>query len=191
MFIDNDDNVYFSTQDANVRNIIKTYLTEQKNYPYEITDAENYGRSLVFYYTKDVFIWASRSDWADRNSLTSFSMRDMKTGEDIGDCGIYKEAGLYKDENLLLSATIIDTGYDIKQGVCLYERGAPNFTYVDLTPELVSSETLFNDPEGRNLRANIKDVNVDKRTLVVDVYDEEKKDAEGNHPYKRSIEVSY
>jgi hypothetical protein len=191
LFIDNDDNAYFSTQDDNVRNIIRTHLTEQEKYPYEITDAWNYGHALVYYYTKDGFIAAQRDDWADRNSLSSFAMHDMKTGEQISDCSIFAEAGLYRDSDLLLSATYTDHGNVMRAGACLYERGAPNFTFIDLTSELGPTESLFDDPDGRDLRAAVKGVNTNERTFVVDVYDEGKRDLEGRHPYKRSMEVSY
>lgn len=189
LFIDNDDNAYFSTHDPIVRNIIETYLAE-KEYPYD-TDAEMYGNALVYYYTKDRFIAAWRHDWADRNSLSSFAMHDVKTGEWISDCTIFRDAGLYRDSDLLLSVTHIDDGNTVRKGACLYERGASNFVFIDLTSKLLPTEDLFNDPTGGRLKAAIREVDTNARTFVVDVFDTEREDAEGGYARKRSIEVSY
>ncbi len=191
LFIDNEDNEYFSTKDANVKNIIKTYLTKQKEYPYGLTDAQNYGSTLVYYYTRDVFIAAGVGDWRDRNSPLGFSLYNMKTGQQISSCVIYSQAGFYKNNDLLLSVSYIDNGTVMKYGACLYQRRSANFTFIDLTSKLGANETLFNDPAGRSLKATIKDVDTQKKTFVVDVNDMTKKDADGNYVYKRSIKVSY
>ena len=189
LFIDNQDNNYFSTKDANVRNIIKTYLSKEKDYPYEITDAQNYGLSLVYFYNQDVFIAAEKHSF--EGGITAFVMHDMKTGQKISDCIIFANAGLYKDTDLLLSVSFIDNGVSPKFGACLYERGAPNFTFIDLTPKLSATETFFSDPAGRDLKANIQDVDTQKKTFTVDVYDTGKKDQAGNYVFRRSLEVSY
>lgn len=190
LFIDNQDSEYFSTHDANVRNIIKTYLTRGKDYPYEIPDAEKYGETLVYYYTKENFIVAGLYYWANLNNIDAFTMYGTKTGKPMNSCLIYAQAGLYKDPDLLLSASFTDNGVDMKQGVCFYNRGAPNFTFVDLTPQLAQNETLFDDSAGRNLHASLRKVDNDQ-SVIVDVYDTSKVDVKGNYVYKRSIKVGY
>jgi len=187
LFIDNLDSGYFSTTDANVKKIVQAYLTNQDTK----TDSDKYGYSLVYYYTQDAFIVERLFSSTDRNSVSEFTMYDMKTGKAASDCFIYAHAGLYKDADLLLSASYKDNGVDMKQGACLYERGAPNFTFIDLTSKLATDETLFNDPAGQNLHANTKNVDAQKKTFVVDVYDTTKKDGDGNYAYKRSVAVSY
>lgn len=186
LFIDNLDSGYFSTTDANVKKIVEAYLTK----PEAKTDSDKYGNSLVFYYNKDVFVTAELSSATDRNSVTAFVMHDMKTGKPMFDCLIYSQAGLYKDTDLLLSASYTDNGVDMKQGVCFYNRGAPNFTFVDLTPQLAKNETLFDDPAGRNLHASLRKVDNDQ-SVIVDVYDTSKVDVKGNYAYKRSVKVGY
>lgn len=187
LFIDNLDSGYFSTTDANVKKIVQAYLTQ----PEAKRDSDKYGSSLVFYYTKDVFIAEGLFSPTDRNSLSGFAMYDMKAGQQISSCIIYSQAGLYKDNDLLLSVSYEDNGASMKFGACLYERGALNFTFIDLSSKLAANEILFNDPAGRNLKANIKDIDTQKKTFAVDVYDTTKKDGGGNYAYKRSIEVSY
>lgn len=187
LFIDNLDSGYFSTTDANVKKIVQAYLTK----PDAKTDSDKYGYSLVYYYNKDVFITEELFSPTDRNSVSGFAMYDMKTGKPISNCLIYAQAGLYKDTDLLLSVSYKDNGVSMKFGACLYERGTPNFAFIDLTSKLGANETLFSDPAGRNLHANIKDVDTQKKIFAVDVYDTTKKDAAGNYAYKRSIEVSY
>lgn len=193
LFIDNQDNEYFSTHDANVRNIIEKYIVPQ--YIGAKTDAEKYGQSLIYYYTKDNFIAANLYNWADQSNINAFTMYDMKTGKPISECNILARAGMYKDSDILLSASYIDNGTSMKLGACLYERGAPNFKFIDLTPQLSSTETLFADPAGQDLRAMITHIDKEKRTFLVDVYDNTIKDASGavvpGYKYKRSIEVSY
>ena len=193
LFIDNQDNEYFATHDANVRNIIKTYPSDL--YPNAKTDAEKYGSKLVYYYTKENFIAAELYNWSELNNINAFTMYEMKTGKPISECNILGRAGLYKDSDLLISATYIDNGTSMKQGACLYERGTTNFKFIDLTSQLSSTETLFIDPAGQDLRAMIRDVDKQKRTFLVDVYDNTIKDASGTqvfgYKYKRSIEVSY
>lgn len=188
VFIDNIDSGYFSTTDENVKKIVRAYLTK----PEAKTDSDKYDSSLVFYYTKNVFIAAELYSSTDRSSVSAFIMHDMKTGKPIADCNILAQAGLYKDNDLLLSATYKDNGI---QGVCLYERGTPNFKFIDLTPQLSSTETLFADPAGQDLRAMINHVDEQKRTFLIDVYDNTIKNASGavvpGYKYKRSIEVSY
>ena len=166
---------------------MQAYLTQ----PEAKRDSDKYGSSLVFYYTKDVFTKAELFSSTDRNSVSAFVMYDMKTGKPMNGCLIYAQAGLYKDTDLLLSASFTNNGVDMKQGACFYERGMPNFTFIDLSSKLGANETLFNDPAGRNLKANIKDVDTHKKTFAVDVYDTTKKDGNGNYAYKRSIEVFY
>lgn len=191
LFIDNQDNEYFATKDANVRNIIKTYLTRGKDYPYELTDAEKYGERLVYYYTKENFMVAELYYWANINNIDVFSMYDTKTGQQISECSIYAQAGLYKDSDFLLSASSMDVPPNAKEGACLYERGAPNFTFIDLSSKLGATETLFSDPTGQTLKANVRNVDTQNKTFTVDVYDTINKDASGNYAYKRSIEISY
>lgn len=188
LFINNQDNEYFSTHDANVRNIIKAYLSDLYINPK--TDAEKYGNKLVYYYTKDNFIVAGLYYWANLNNIDAFAMYDMKTGKPMSSCLIYAQAGLYRDPDLLLSASFTDNGVDMKQGVCFYNRGAPNFTFVDLTPQLAKNETLFDDPAGRNLHASLRKVDNDQ-SVIVDVYDTSKVDVKGNYAYKRIIKVGY
>lgn len=187
LFIDNQDNEYFSTHDANVRNIIQTYLTRGKDYPYELMDAEKYGNTLVYYYTKENFIVAGLYYWANLNNIDAFTLYNTKTGKPISECNILAQAGLYKDSDLLLSVSHKDNGV---QGVCFYNRGAPNFTFVDLTPQLAKNETLFDDPMGRNLHASLRKVDNDQ-SIIVDVYDTSKVEVKGNYAYKRSIKVGY
>jgi hypothetical protein len=184
LFIDNLDSGYFSTTDANVKKIIQAYLTNQD----AKTDSDKYGYSLVYYYTNNVFITEGLFSPTDRNSVSAFVMYDMKTGKPISECNILAKAGLYKDADLLLSVSYLDNG---KQGACLYERGTPNFTFIDLTSKLSSTEILFNDPAGRNLHADIKGVDTQKKTFAMGVYDTTKKDADGNYAYKRSLTISY
>lgn len=188
LYIDNLDSGYFSTTDTNVKKIVQAYLTN----PNAKTDADRYGNSLVFYYNKNVFVTAELFSATDRNSVSAFVMHDIKTGKQMFGCLIYPRAGFYKDADLLLSASFTDNGVDMKQGACLYERGAPDFTFIDLTSKLGVNEALFNDPAGRNLHAEIKNVDTQKKTFAIDVYDTTKKDGDGNYAYKRSIEeISY
>ena len=187
LFIDNLDSGYFSTTDANVKKIVQAYLTK----PEAKTDSDKYGSSLVFYYNNDVFITTELFSPTDRNSISAFVMHDMKTGKPIFNCIIYARSGLYKDADLLLSVSFIDNGVTPKFGACLYQRGAVNFSFIDLTPKLSAMETLFSDPTGRDLKAGIKNVDTQKKTFSVDVYDTSKKDQSGNYVYKRSLEVSY
>jgi hypothetical protein len=186
LFIDNLDSGYFSTTDPNVKNIVLAYLAK----PEAKTDSDKYGGSLVFYYTKNAFIREELVSSTDRDSVSAFTMYDMKTGKPISDCSIYAHAGLYKDSDLLLSASFSD-GASPKNGVCFYQRGAPNFTFIDLTSRLASTETLFNDPSGRNLNASIRDVDTQGKTFTIAVYDTTRKDADGNYAYTRGIEVAY
>lgn len=186
LFIDNQDNEYFSTQDANVRNIIQTYIAPQ--YLNAKTDAMKYGNSLIYYYTKDNFIAAGLYNWSDLNNISGFSMFDAKTGKLMSECDILGAAGLYKDADFLISVSYKDNGI---QGICFYDRGAPNFTFVDLTPQLAKDETLFDDPMGRNLHASLRNVDTHDQSVLVDVYDTTKRDAKGNYAYKRSIKVGY
>ncbi len=197
LFINNGDNNYFSTHDANVRNIIEAYLANHEDrhpdgYP-DPTAADIYGRSLVYYFTDDVFIEAWKNTWD--GAVVAYELRDIQSGQIVSDCVIYAESGLYKDEDVLLSVSytgsFLNYPPDAKPGVCLYERGAPNFTFIDLSSKLTSTETLFNDVMGQILTASIKDVDTQKRTFAVDVYDTTKTDVDGNYAYKRSIEVSY
>lgn len=187
LFIDNTDNDYFSTKDANVKGIINAYLTNPAQIA-DPTDAQKYGSSLIYYYDSNAFIAAEKSDAANNASVTAFTMRNIKTGQRINDCNIYTSAGLYKDSDLLLSVSSEDNG---KFGVCMYKRGDPNFSFIDLSSQLSSTETLFSDPAGQNLKAGIKNVDTQKKTFSVDVYDTSKKDANGAYVYKRSLEVSY
>lgn len=189
LFIDNQDSEYFATQDANVRNIINAYLAGLYLNPR--SEAEKYGNNLVYYYTKDNFIVGGLSYWANINDIQSFVMYDMKTGQPISPCYIYGQAGLYKDANLLLSVSHTEQEPDAKNGICFYVRGAPNFNFIDLTPQLGANETLFKDPTGQSLAATVKDVDTKNQTFSVEVYDTTKKGADGNYAYKRSIELSF
>lgn len=187
LFINSQDNGYFSTTDANVKKVVQAYLIK----PEAKTDSDKYGSSLVFYYTKDVFIKAELFSSTDRNSISGFTMHDMKSGKQISPCYIFPQAGLYKDNDLLLSVSYTEPVPGAKNGVCFYERGASNFTFIDLTSKLSTDEILFSDPTGQSLKANIKDIDTKKKTFAVDVYDTTKKDRSGNYIYKRSIEISY
>lgn len=189
-FIDTTDSDYFSTKDENVKNIIKTHLAKQKEYPYKITDTQNYGYTQVYYYTKDSFIVGGKIDPANIN-VAGYDMYDMKTGQKINECAIYTNAGFYRDKDLLLSVSFKDNGVDIKYGACLYKRGNVNFAFLDVSSKLDQTETIFSDPAGQNLKAVIKNVNTQNKTFVVDVYDTTKKGLDNNYIYKRSVEVSY
>lgn len=188
LFIDNQDNSYFSTKDANVKKIIETHLAGQYQ-PNATTDAEKYGYSVVYFYNKDIFIAGEKH--SPDGLVTAFVSHELKTGEKIGDCTIFANAGLYKDNDLLLSVTYKDNGVDMEQGACLYQRGESNFKFIDLSSKLSESETLFSDPLGQSLAAYIRNVDTQEKTFEVDVYDTGNKDAEGNYVFKRSIEVSY
>jgi hypothetical protein len=187
LFIDNLDSGYFSTTDQNVKRIVQAYLTD----PNAKTDSDKYGYSLVFYYTKEVFIAEGLFSPTDRDSVSGFSMRDMRTGKEIGECDIYAQAGLYKDSDLLVSVSYVGEPPYAKTGVCLYERGTPNFTFIDLASKLSSGETLFSDPTGQNLRASMKKVDTQKKAFAVSVYDTAKKGPNGDYAYKRSIEAFF
>lgn len=187
LFIDNQDNNYFSTSDLNVRNIVKTHLAKGEDYPYEITDAERYGHKLVFYYTKDVFVVAEKNSWDA--PVVAFAMNSMKTGEKISVCSIFAEAGLYKSEDILVSASFLNNGDT--QGVCLYERGEANFAFINLDAELSPTETFFNDPTGQRLSAGIKNVDINKNTLLLDVYDRSRVGRDGNYAHNRILKVIY
>lgn len=188
-FIEGEDNNYFATRDANVRNIIRTYLTNPTGFT-DPTDAQKYGFTLIYYYNKDNFIVAEKTDPVS-NVIMGFTMYNMKTGQQISNCAIIPNAGLYKNNDLLLSASFIGVAPYTKQGICLYERGTPNFTFIDLSSKLSSTETIFNDSTGRSLNATIKNVDTQNKTLVVYVYNTTKKDADGNYAYKRSMKISY
>ncbi|MBV9349331.1 MAG: hypothetical protein JO026_01120 [Patescibacteria group bacterium] len=166
---------------------MQAYLTN----PDAKTDADKYGQSLVFYYTKDAFIKERLYSSTDRNSVSAFTMHDMKTGKEISECVILPPAGLYKDSDLLLSVSYVDTGTAMKDGVCLYQRSDPNFRFIDLTSKLTANETLFNDPAGRDLKATITNVDTARKTFDVAVYDMTKKSADSSYAYKRSITVAY
>ncbi len=164
---------------------------EYQEYGREATDAQRFGYSIIYYYDKDAFIAGSLGDWRDINSLSGFTLYDMKTGKQISPCAIYAQAGLYEEGDLLLSVSYTGEAPYAKNGVCLYERGAPNFTFIDLTSKLGANETLFSDPTGQGLWAHIRNVDSRKGMFAVDVYDTTKTDAEGKYAYKRSIAVSY
>lgn len=108
-----------------------------------------------------------------------------------GHHAVWLVAGRHRDSNTLLSATYRDTGARTEYGACLYERGLPNVTFIDLTGRLSGTETLFSDPKGQDLRASITDVDTEGRSFVVDVYDTTKKESEDRYTRTRSIEVSY
>lgn len=188
LFIDNQDNNYFSTTDANVRKIIETHLAGQYQ-PNATTDTEKYGYSVVYFYNKDIFIAGEKH--SPDGAVTAFVSHDLKTGEKIGDCTIFANAGLYKDNDLLLSVTYKDNGVDMQQGACLYERGESNFKFIDLSSKLSESESLFSDPAGQNLKAVIKNIDTLKKTFAVEVYDTATKDVSGNYASKKLLEVSY
>lgn len=188
-FIDNTDNWYFSTRDANVKKIIEIHLSNSHGFT-DPTDAQKYGSYVVYYYDKNSFIVGEKTDPLS-DTPTAYVMRDIKNGQKIGDCIIFREAGLYKSEDALISVSFVDEGVVVKQGVCFYELGAERFTFIDMTPQLGETETLFTDPAGRDLNAVTKNVDTQKKTLTVDVFDKGSRNASGAYVYKRSIEISY
>ncbi len=189
-FIDNANNSYFSTSDVNVKNIIKTYLAKQKDIPNKISDEQNYGYAVVYYYTNDVFIVGEKYDPANQNAA-AYDMHDMKNGQQISSCAIARDAGMYKDNDLLLSVSFTDKRGEMKHGVCVYNRGESNFKFVDLSSKLTSSESIFSDPSGQSRNASIKNLNTQNKTLFVSVYDKTKKSSDGNYVFKRNMEVAY
>ncbi|HFC10822.1 MAG TPA: hypothetical protein ENJ75_01340 [Candidatus Kaiserbacteria bacterium] len=189
-FIKYGDNNYLSTHDVNVKKIIRTYFTN----PFGITnptEAQKYGYTLIYYYNKSAFIMANLYYWENIHNIASFAMYSMKTGKQISNCTIYSEAGLYKKGNLLLSVSSTGSTTSVKTGICFYERGAPNFTFIDLSPRLSKTETFFSDATGHTLKAVTKNVDTKNKTLDVNVYDTTKKDASGNFAFKRTMKVSY
>lgn len=182
-FIDNIDNSYFSTQDSNVKSLIETYLVWTPGK----TDAEKYGRSLVYYYDTSRFIEAQKVMPNDDSSVSSYVLRNIQNGEIVPGCVIYKDSGLYKGENILLSISFLNE----KQGICIYEKGSSNFNFVDLSSKLAGNETLFKDPAGQLMTASITNVDTKKRIISIGVYSKDKKDSQGNYSISKNINVSF
>ena len=190
LFIPGPENSYFSTTDPNVKNLISKYLTKQ--YSSQISEIEKYGYSLIYYYDNTIFIEAQKSFPNDDRSITSFVTKNISNGQMTNNgCVIFTGTGTYRDDKLLMSASSLASGASSLEGVCLYERGNSNSTFINLSPKLSEEETLFRDPTGQKVLSTIKNVNIKKRTFSIDVFSTTKKDSTGYSRYSRRLMVSY
>ncbi len=189
-FITGEDNSYFLTKDNTVKSIITKYLAKQASS--QVADTEKYGYSLVYYYDNEKFIEAQKTYSTDDKSINSFILKDIKTGQYVNNsCIIFAKTGSYRDSSILMSGSSRTVGASGQEGVCIYEKGAANTTFIDLSSKLLATETIFKDPSGQNISTTIKNVDTNKRTFEIDVFSTVKKDSNGNNIYVKSLQLSY
>ncbi len=179
------DSNYYSTTDKNVKYIFESFVSKivSNNLPIE----RKYLQDYVLYYDANKYLLASNGA-----VYSSYSLYNINNGVKINsDCYINTAEGYTSNTNMYISAFPIHNTEDYsKQGLCVYNLGQDNFSYIDLSKDLKAGETFIKDLNNHDFaKFPLYDYKItdDNRKIVLSVF----KDNKDKNPNTKLREVEY
>ena len=181
---ENDSN-YYTTKDKIAKFIFENFVSKiaYTNIPLD----RKYLQYKVLYYDANKYLLSS-----DGAVSSSFGLYNITNGEKINsECYIDTAEGYLEGNNLYVSASPVHRNDDYsKQGLCIFRLGTNNFSYIDLTKDLKSGETIMKDLNNHDFaKFPLYDYKVseDAKKISISVF----KDNKGEIPNTKLREIEY